>query len=46
MKEGLLFLLTLLAVTYLCWRIFKADRAQAGKRPSLGVFTHKDDAQS
>lgn len=45
MKEGLLFLSTLLAVTYLCWRIFKADKAKPGKRLTLGVFRHKDDAR-
>lgn len=46
MKEGLLFLSTLLVVTYLCWRIFKADRSKTGKQISLGVFAPKDNAES
>lgn len=46
MKEGLLFLSTLLVVTYLCWLICKAGRGKTGKRDSLGIFAHKDDAES
>lgn len=51
MKEGLLLLLTLVAVTYLCWLIVKGDKARAGRgkglgRPLLGVFAHKDDTPS
>lgn len=46
MIEALLFLSTLLVVTCLCWRIWKADRARAGKRTSLWLFAYKDDIES
>lgn len=46
MIEGVLFLSTLLVVSFLCWKILRADKAAAGKRPSLGLFAHKDDVES
>lgn len=44
MAEALIFLLNVLVVTYLCWRVLRADKARrSGKSASLGYLAYKDD---
>lgn len=46
MAEALIFLLNVLVVTYLCWRVLRADKARrSGKSASLGYLAYKDDAK-
>ena len=46
MSEALIFLLNVLVVTYLCWCVYRADKARrSGKSASLGYLGYKDDAK-
>lgn len=46
MAEALIFLLNVLVVTYLCWRVYRADKARRqGQRASLGFLAYKEDAK-
>lgn len=46
MAEALIFLLNVLVVTYLCWRVYRSDKARRqGQRASLGYLAYKDDTQ-
>lgn len=44
--EALLFLLDLLIMTYLCWRVFKADKADEPKHEQLQLLDYKADQKS
>lgn len=47
MAEALIFLLNLVVVTYLCWRVVQSDKPrQKGRRATLGLLAYKDDAES
>lgn len=43
--EALLFLLDLVVITYLCWRVFKADKANEPKHEQLQWLDYKPDSQ-
>jgi len=44
--ESLLFLLDVLVITYLLWRVFRADKSPEPRHKQLQFFDHKDDRPS
>lgn len=41
--ESLLFLMDVLVITYLCWRVFKADKATNKQHEQLQLIGYKTD---
>jgi len=46
MGEALILLLNLLAVTYLCWLLVRADKGKGNPGRPLGLFAYKDEDKS
>lgn len=44
--ESLLFLMGLLLMSYLCWRVFKADKADEPKHKQLQLLDFKAEKKS
>ncbi len=41
--ESLLFLLDVFVITYLCWRVFRADKATDKQHEQLQLIDYKTD---